>query len=88
MPGAPAVEAEDEFVEVGLEVLAGQPVLREADRGGQDRRSAWAPTSRCRRKTPKRFRDELADAEPAKAARLQVLTGIEAFWRYFPCSSS
>ena len=26
MPGAPAVEAEDEFVEVGLEMLAAQPV--------------------------------------------------------------
>ena len=27
MPGAPAVEAEDEFIEVGLEVLAAQPVI-------------------------------------------------------------
>jgi hypothetical protein len=27
MPGAPAVEAEDEFIEVGLEVLAAQPVV-------------------------------------------------------------
>jgi len=27
MSGAPAVEAEDEFVEVGLEVLAAQPVI-------------------------------------------------------------
>ena len=25
MPGAPAVEAEDEFIEVGLEVFATQP---------------------------------------------------------------
>src|SRR5260370_26851289 len=27
MPGAPAVEAEDEFIEVGLQVLAAQPVV-------------------------------------------------------------
>jgi len=27
MPGAPAVEAEDEFIEVGLEVFAAQPVI-------------------------------------------------------------
>jgi len=27
MSGAPAVEAEDEFIEVGLEVLAAQPVV-------------------------------------------------------------
>ena len=27
MPGAPAVEAEDEFIEVGLEVLTAQPVI-------------------------------------------------------------
>ena len=27
MPGAPAVEAEDEFIEVALEVLAAQPVV-------------------------------------------------------------
>ena len=27
MPGAPAVEAEDEFIEVALEVLAAQPVI-------------------------------------------------------------
>src|SRR5467141_626866 len=27
MPGAPAVEAEDEFIEIGLEVLAAQPVV-------------------------------------------------------------
>ena len=27
LPGAPAVEAEDEFIEVGLEVLAAQPVI-------------------------------------------------------------
>src|SRR6201993_2555219 len=27
MPGAPAVEAEDELIEVGLEVLAAQPVI-------------------------------------------------------------
>ena len=27
MPGAPPVEAEDEFVEVGLEMLAAQPVV-------------------------------------------------------------
>src|SRR5689334_10325515 len=27
MPGAPAVEAEDEFIEVGLEVFATQPVV-------------------------------------------------------------
>ena len=27
MSGAPAVEAEDEFVEMGLEVLAAQPVI-------------------------------------------------------------
>ena len=26
MPGAPAVKAEDEFIEVGLEVLAAEPV--------------------------------------------------------------
>ena len=27
MPGAPAVEAKDEFIEVGLEVIAAQPVI-------------------------------------------------------------
>jgi hypothetical protein len=27
MPGAPAVDAEDEFIEVGLEVLAALPVI-------------------------------------------------------------
>jgi len=27
VPGAPAVEAEDEFIEVGPEVLAAQPVV-------------------------------------------------------------
>ena len=27
MPGAPAVKAEDEFIEVGLQVLAAQPVV-------------------------------------------------------------
>jgi hypothetical protein len=27
VPGAPAVEAEDEFIEVGLEVLSAQPVI-------------------------------------------------------------
>ena len=27
VPGAPAVEAENEFIEVGLEVLAPQPVI-------------------------------------------------------------
>ena len=27
MPGSPAVEAKDEFIEVGLEVLAAQPVI-------------------------------------------------------------
>ena len=27
VPGAPAVEAEDEFIEVGLEVFAAQPVI-------------------------------------------------------------
>src|SRR5246127_3328790 len=27
MPGAPAVEAKDEFIEVGLEVFAAQPVI-------------------------------------------------------------
>ena len=27
MSGAPAVEAEDEFIEIGLEVLAAQPVI-------------------------------------------------------------
>jgi hypothetical protein len=27
MPGAPAVEAKDEFIEVGLEVFAAQPVV-------------------------------------------------------------
>ena len=33
MPGAPAVEAEDEFIEVGLQVLAAQPVV---DAQGRD----------------------------------------------------
>ena len=27
VPGAPAVEAEDEFIEIGLQVLAAQPVI-------------------------------------------------------------
>src|SRR5215470_18802626 len=27
MPGAPAIEAENEFIEVGLEVLAAQPMI-------------------------------------------------------------
>ena len=34
MPGAPAVEAENEFIEVGLEVLAAQPMI---DAQGPDR---------------------------------------------------
>jgi hypothetical protein len=27
VPGAPAVEAEDEFIEIGLDVLTTQPVI-------------------------------------------------------------
>ena len=66
MPGAPAVEAEDEFIEVGLEVLAAQPVLREADRRGQDRRSAWARLADVVEKHRSDSCDELATPSQQK----------------------